>query len=118
MTLNGALDIVSYRCDGNEDSEAAWGTVKSAFEDLQRQVAASRNPTTKLGLYRHYKGALYRVLFTALDSTNGIGEGRLLVVYVSLEHGGIHVRAETQFREVIGTNEDGTEYPRFKWISE
>jgi hypothetical protein len=54
------------------------------------------------GIYRHYKGGLYRVLFEAHDSTNGPHEGRSLVVYVSLTTGRINVRASDQFVDSVG----------------
>ncbi len=62
---------------------------------------------TRPGIYRHYKGDLYRVLFTAHDSTNGKGPdiGKV-VVYVSLSTGQINVRKEWEFHEwVLHPNE-------------
>lgn len=40
------------------------------------------------GVYRHYRGGLYRVLFTALHHESR----RAMVVYVSMTHGSINVR--------------------------
>ncbi len=51
---------------------------------------------TPLGIYRHYKGGLYRVLFVAHESTNA-REGNGVVVYVSLKTGRINVRDEGEF---------------------
>jgi hypothetical protein len=60
------------------------------------------------GLYRHYKGPHYRVLFIAKNSTNGADEDRNEVVYVSLsEPGRISVRSEIEFGERVGS--DGTD---------
>lgn len=56
---------------------------------------------TAPGIYRHRDGGLYRVLGTARDATNGAGEGRSMVVYVSLSTGKLHVREETQFNEEL-----------------
>jgi hypothetical protein len=56
---------------------------------------------TPSGIYEHYKGGHYRVLFTVRDSTNGPNEGRMMVVYISLKLGKLHVRDEEQFHEVI-----------------
>ncbi|WP_165938804.1 DUF1653 domain-containing protein [Parafrankia sp. BMG5.11] len=33
-------------------------------------------PPPRPGIYRHYKGQYYQVLFVAEDSTNGPGKGR------------------------------------------
>lgn len=55
---------------------------------------------TNPGIYRHYKGGLYRVLFTAIMSTNDCA-GKLCVVYVSLTRGTIHVRDEKEFNGLV-----------------
>lgn len=52
--------------------------------------------TVKPGLYKHYKGGLYRVLFTAWESTNGRPREEV-VVYVSLEKGTVNVRLLEEF---------------------
>ena len=59
---------------------------------------------TRRGIWKHYKGHSYLVLFTARQSTNGDGEGRMVVVYISLDapHAGrINVRDEEQFHERV-----------------
>jgi hypothetical protein len=54
------------------------------------------------GLYKHYKGSHYRVLFIAKNSNNGPDEDENVVVYVSLsEPGRISVRSESQFEEKV-----------------
>jgi len=58
------------------------------------------------GIFKHYKGPLYRVLFVAKDSNNGPDEDRNVVVYVSLSPEGqtpgrISVRAEKEFDEHV-----------------
>ena len=58
------------------------------------------------GIYKHYKGNFYRVLFVAKDSNNGPDEDRNVVVYVSLSAEGktpgrVSVRAEKEFDEYI-----------------
>lgn len=59
------------------------------------------------GLYRHYKGAHYRVLFLAKNSTNGADEDRNEVVYVSLsEPGRISVRSEEEFESTVQPREN------------
>lgn len=70
------------------------------------------------GLYRHYRGAYYRVLFTARVSTNGPGEGKEVVVYIS--DAGFHVRGVEEFTGFVPmTTAEGVEYvdARFAWVS-
>jgi hypothetical protein len=55
---------------------------------------------TQAGIYRHYKGGLYTVLMTALESTNG-RERAPVVVYVSHQDGSINVRDEREFHEPV-----------------
>lgn len=59
---------------------------------------------TRPGIYAHYKGDLYRVLFTAMESTNGRERERLMV-YVSLAKGTVNVRREEEFRELVSTEQ-------------
>lgn len=68
------------------------------------------------GLYRHYKGGLYRVVDVALDCTNGPTEGRYLVLYCladepepSLRE--LHAREVEQFLETVDLK--GERVPRF-----
>ena len=69
---------------------------------------------TTQGVYRHYKGGLYTVLFTARNSTNFFGESpvvfgdganqdtrTVMVVYFSHEKGTINVRDEKEFNEFV-----------------
>jgi len=72
---------------------------------------------TSPGIYRHHKGGLYRVLFTARQSTNGPDVGLPLVVYVSLTKGTVHVRDEQEFHEPIGGTTLG-ELNRFTYVGE
>lgn len=64
-------------------------------------AAAKMARTANPGVYRHYKGGRYRLLFLAHVSTNGPDDGRIVVVYVSLTTGLIHVRDEVQFHEEL-----------------
>jgi hypothetical protein len=57
------------------------------------------------GLYRHYKGGYYRVLFIAYESTNGLPRTPK-VVYVSLDGGAAYGRINV--REVAEFNSDVT----------
>lgn len=62
---------------------------------------------TKPGIWKHYKGGLYRVLFNARQETNGNPDnGKLVVVYLDLKYGGLHVRDEEQFHQRVW-KEDG-----------
>lgn len=60
--------------------------------------------TVTPGIYRHYKGAYFLVLFTARNATNS-GNYEDVVVYVSLDDphaGNINVRDAIEFLEPIG----------------
>lgn len=63
------------------------------------------------GVYRHWKGDRYLVLFTAQDSNNS-ADHEDVVVYVSLTRGGIRVRRAAEFTELVPTP-DGGKVPRF-----
>jgi hypothetical protein len=65
------------------------------------------------GLYQHYKGGKYRVLFTGTHSETH----EPLVVYLSLETGEVWVRPETMWHDRV-TGPDGTSRPRFEPIEE
>lgn len=72
---------------------------------------------TTSGVYRHYKGGLYRVLFTAREATNGAYTDRSVVVYVSLAFGHVNVRDEVEFHARVTptrANPDGV--PRFELL--
>ncbi len=73
---------------------------------------------TKPGVYVHHPdGSRYSVLFTAIDSTNGVNCGRVMVIYVSLTTGEKHTRRETQFNELLKTASGGR-VPRFRLLDE
>lgn len=57
--------------------------------------------TTPPGVYRHYKGDLYRVLLVGLMSTNGLPR-RPTVCYFSLSMGGLpDFRDEEEFHDLV-----------------
>ena len=63
------------------------------------------------GIYRHFKGNLYRVLCTARHSETA----EEMVVYQALYgEGGIWVRPAAMWNETI--NLDGYCGPRFRWV--
>jgi hypothetical protein len=62
------------------------------------------------GLYRHYKGSLYLVLFFARHSETEEG----LVVYKQLDDDRIWVRPSEMFRENVVV--DGRQCPRFEYV--
>jgi len=83
-------------------------------------------PAVVPGIYNHYLGcgtAHYRVLFTAIESTNA-REGVDVVVYVSLTTGLVRVRTVAEFTEHVqwpdvfnlnrGEIEKGKIGPRFE----
>ncbi len=55
---------------------------------------------TRPGIYRHYKGGLYRVLATAENCTNGDPNDQL-VVYIALSNGKVYAREQEEFHEWI-----------------
>lgn len=79
----------------------------------------------KPGLYRHWKGGLYRALFLAQDSTNrypgkaGSSE-EPMVVYMSLDDpGNLCVRTLAQWNEVVDRMKPvygDAKVLRFKWV--
>lgn len=60
------------------------------------------------GKYKHYKGGIYRVLFTALDATTD----KPVVVYVNEKHGTYYTRDLTHFKEEV----EGK--PRFEYVGD
>lgn len=72
---------------------------------------------TKIGIYKHHSGGLYRVLFVAHDSTNGPREGTCSVIYVSLTTGRVNCREEKQFHERVRVSFVKT-VPRFAYVGD
>lgn len=68
----------------------------------------SPSPKVAPGIWVHFKGGRYRVLFTAKDSETEAD----VVVYVSLTKGGVWVRPVAMFTEVVPWP-DGTSRSRF-----
>lgn len=69
----------------------------------------------KTGIYKHFKGGFYRVLFTAQESTNDRA-GRAVVVYISLTNGKIHTRDLAEFQSLVGLGPAMP--PRFTFMGE
>lgn len=74
------------------------------------------------GIWRHWKGHLYQVLFCARDATNGPGEGRTMVVYIGLTLDGtptpgLRVRARdlAQWHETVEVG-PGDARSRFTYV--
>lgn len=65
----------------------------------------------KIGVYKHFKGGLYQVLFIAKNSENPDQE---FVVYKSLEKDLIWIRPLSMFLENV--NKDDYSGPRFSLI--
>lgn len=63
------------------------------------------------GLYRHYKGGMYTVLFTAWNGNND-EEREEVVVYVSHSKGTLNARKKSEFVECVEVA-DGVVLPRF-----
>jgi hypothetical protein len=59
------------------------------------------------GLYEHYNGGFYRVLFIAKDSNNGVNNDKDVVVYVSLSAPGrLSVRHMDEFDATVQQEPD------------
>lgn len=63
------------------------------------------------GVYQHYKGGLYTVLFLTTDADNG-ADRESRVVYVSLTTGRVFSRSVKEFTEKVGDR------LRFQYISD
>jgi hypothetical protein len=80
----------------------------------------------KPGVYRHWKGPLYRALFLSQDSNNGpsgASSQEPEVIYVSLNEGTrqgqVNNRWLWQWCEIVPAVDDWkerTHVPRFEWI--
>lgn len=67
------------------------------------------------GLYRHYKGGMYRALFACRHHETG----EAMVVYVSLTHGTVSVRELRSQGKDSWTDEvehEGSKVPRFEYV--
>lgn len=71
---------------------------------------------TPQGVYEHYKGGQYVVLFVAHNSTNSGGD-QPMVVYVSMTTGRINVRDENEFHEAVW-DANPPDRPRFRLANE
>ena len=69
------------------------------------------------GLYRHFKGGLYRVHHLAIDSeASREGREETVVVYEALPDRGLFVRPLSMFLETV--ERDGKVQPRFAEVEE
>ena len=70
---------------------------------------------TRPGVYRHFRGDMYRVLFTARNTTSGVDYAQHMVVYVSLYTGGtVSCREVLEFNDYV-TTEGGEKVKRFEF---
>lgn len=53
------------------------------------------------GVYKHFKGKLYRLLFTARDTHANPKDCDLLVVYMSMEDGQIWTRKASDWEKLV-----------------
>ena len=69
----------------------------------------------KPGRYRHYKGGIYKVLFTALDSATNSP----VVVYLNELHGTLYTRPLSEFISNILTERgEDIGQPRFELLDD
>ncbi len=80
-------------------------------DDLPPLSEAAR--TLRVGIYRHYKGGLYRVLCVGRSSEEREKE---FVVYQSIEKNHIWIRPLPMFLEEVEVGE--YHGPRFAWVGE
>lgn len=66
-----------------------------------------------VGIYRHYKGGIYRTLGFARTSTRGVKD-QWMVLYVSMTYGEVYAREVNEFTETILVN--GQMVPRFLYL--
>ena len=74
---------------------------------------------TKPGIYEHYKGGQYKVLFIALNQSNDNNDEKPMVVYEALYDNPLSkvwVRLEKEFVEEVEF--EGAKVPRFKFIKD
>ncbi len=69
------------------------------------------------GVYRHYKGALYRVLMVVRWSGNDEREGEWVAVYTSDAEHGLHGRFVKEWAEPVRWP-DGKIQSRFTFVSD
>ncbi len=70
------------------------------------------------GIYRHYKGGLYRLLFIASESTNMRKDFGPVAVYLSLTTGAFHTRDLGEFLGNVTVPGDSRPCPRFQLVNE
>lgn len=70
------------------------------------------NIVVKPGIYRHFKGGMYRVLYMAKHSE----DLSPMVVYQSLKDGSFWVRPASMWNETV--ERDGQSYLRFQYVGE
>jgi hypothetical protein len=68
----------------------------------------------KLGRYKHYKGGIYVVLFTAQHSD----DGKPYVVYMNEKHGTYYIRPLKEFTANVNTDSEDGGFPRFQLLEE
>ena len=68
----------------------------------------------KPGRYRHYRGGVYVVLFTAQHSD----DGKPHVVYMNEKHGTFYIRPLKEFTSDVNVDSEDGAIPRFKLLEE
>jgi len=68
----------------------------------------------KPGRYRHYKGGVYVVLFTASSSE----DNKPYVVYMNETHGTYYIRPLREFTSDVMTDSEDGGMPRFKRLGD
>lgn len=113
---NRAIDaIMNATQDDSEPAPRSFQheTTKGWLWYIWQYICAVRTG----GLYLHYKGGVYRMLYTAHESTNArTSPWRLVIVYRSLKYGTVHTRDWEEWNGWVNL-EDGLRVRRFAKVT-
>lgn len=82
------------------------------YDDREEGFQRLITPITH-GLWRHYKGGLYRVLGRGRHHATGMW----LVLYMDIGTGHCYTREEYMWEEMVGALGTPSRVPRFVWVS-
>ena len=111
LNIGDPINAVAYDEDGNEHYDVQGDMVERIRQQLQGLAAPALDANLQPGIYRHYKGNLYRVFSVATHTETQ----EKLVVYQAL-HGdfGVYTRPLGMFTGVV--NVTGAPEPRFSFV--
>ncbi len=107
-SVQNAISILALAL--REDKESQY-VAKDAEGFVKRMTQESGETFPQPGLYEHFKGGKYHVLFHARNSAN---PDETIVVYRALrENGAVWIRKQSEFLEIVDWK-DGTRGTRFR----